>query len=66
MIHPRRTRRTRRSTKEWEGKDMFVTMRWQERDLVVSLDQLEGIAVDADTQEGIFDWHCWVEQGYEF
>ncbi len=45
---------------------MFVTVRWQGQDLVAPLDQLEGIDVDADTQEGISDWHYWVEQGYEF
>jgi len=45
---------------------MFVTVRWQDRELVVPLDQLAGIAVDAGTQEGIHDWHYWVEQGYEF
>jgi hypothetical protein len=28
--------------------------------------QLEGIDVDEDTQEGISDWHYWVEQGYQF
>jgi hypothetical protein len=50
---------------EWD-KEMPVTVRWQGRELDVPLDQLEGIDVDEDTQEGISDWHYWVEQGYEF
>src|SRR3954452_8991183 len=46
--------------------EMFVAVNWQGRDLAVPLDQLEGIDVDEETQEGISDWHYWVEQGYEF
>jgi hypothetical protein len=46
--------------------EMFVKIRWQKRDLAVPLIQLEGIDVDEDTQEGISDWHYWVEQGYQF
>jgi Calcium binding len=46
--------------------EMFVQMRWERRTLAVPLSQLEGIAVDAQTQQAIEDWHYWVTQGYEF
>jgi Calcium binding len=46
--------------------EMFVQMRWERRPLAVPLSQLEGIAVDAQTQQAIEDWHYWVTQGYEF
>ena len=46
--------------------EMFVVIRWQDRDLAVPLAQLEGIAVDDETQEAIGDWHYWVARGYEF
>ena len=43
-----------------------VNIRRQKRDLAVPLVQAEGIDVDEDTQEGILDWHYWVEQDYQF
>jgi Calcium binding len=46
--------------------EMFVQMRWERRTLAVPLSQLEGLAVDAQTQQAIEDWHYWVAQGYEF
>ena len=45
--------------------EMFVQMRWERRTLAVPLSQLEGIAVDAQTQQAIEDWHYWVNRGYE-
>jgi hypothetical protein len=46
--------------------DMLVDVQWQGRRLAVPLAQLEGMAVDDDTQEAISDWHYWVARGYEF
>jgi hypothetical protein len=46
--------------------EMFVQIRWEHRSLAVPLSQLEGIAVDAQTQQAIEDWHYWVARGYEF
>lgn len=48
------------------GREMFVLIRWDDRGLAVPLAQLEGIAVDDDTEEAIADWHYWVARGYEF
>jgi hypothetical protein len=46
--------------------DMLVIIEWCERTLGVPLAQLEGASVDKETKQAIADWHCWVEQGYEF
>jgi hypothetical protein len=46
--------------------EMFVNIRWQRRTLSVPLSQLEGLDVDDQTQEGIEDWHYWVNRGYQF
>jgi len=32
----------------------------------VPLAQLEAVGVDPDTQEGIDDWHYWVNRGYQY
>jgi hypothetical protein len=45
--------------------EMFVLIRWKERQLAVPLIQLEGIQVDEETQQAIEDWRYWVNQGYE-
>jgi len=45
--------------------DMFVLIRWKQRQLAVPLMQLEGIEVDEETQQAIEDWHYWVDRGYE-
>src|ERR1044071_4918703 len=47
-------------------KEMLVNIKWQKRTLAVPLSQLEGIGVDEETQEGIADWHYWVNRGYRF
>jgi Calcium binding len=47
-------------------QEMFVQIKWQERDLAVPLAQLEGVKVDKDTRQALADWHYWVRQGYEF
>jgi hypothetical protein len=46
--------------------EMFVNIKWKKRTLAVPLSQLTGIKVDDETQQGIEDWHYWVEKGYEF
>ncbi len=46
--------------------EMFVTVRWQDRDLAVPLSQLQAIKPDAETKEAMADWHYWVARGYEF
>jgi hypothetical protein len=45
--------------------EMFVLIRWKQRQLAVPLMQLEGIHVDEETQQAIEDWHYWVNSGYE-
>ena len=45
--------------------EMFVLTRWEHGTLAVPLSQLEGVAVDAETQQAIEDWHYWVDRGYE-
>jgi hypothetical protein len=45
--------------------DMFVLIRWKQRQLAVPLMQLEGVQVDEETQQAIEDWHYWVNQGYQ-
>lgn len=47
------------------GHEMFVSVRWERRKLVVPLSQLQGVGVDKDTQEAMADWHYWIKQGYE-
>jgi hypothetical protein len=46
--------------------DMFVLIRWKQRQLAVPLIQFEGIQVDEETQQAIEDWHYWVNRGYAF
>ena len=46
--------------------EMFVLIRWKERQLAVPLMQLESIQVDEETQQAIEDWRYWINQGYEF
>lgn len=45
--------------------DMFVMVKWKDRTFGVPLSQLEGVAIDQETQQAIEDWKYWVEQGYE-
>ncbi|WP_416668157.1 calcium-binding protein [Egbenema bharatensis] len=46
-------------------QEMFVVIRWMERELAVPLVQIEGVDVDDETEEAIADWHYWMEQGYQ-
>jgi Calcium binding len=43
--------------------DMFVQIRWQERNRAVPLSQLAAIDPDESTKEAIGDWHYWVSLG---
>jgi hypothetical protein len=47
-------------------REMFVVIRWMNRELAVPLVQLKGIKVNDETEEAIGDWHYWMEQGYEW
>ncbi|HBE04854.1 MAG TPA: calcium-binding protein [Spirochaetia bacterium] len=47
-------------------KEMFVTIEWQNRQLAVPLNQLQGIKTDQQTKTAIEDWHYWKEAGYGF
>jgi hypothetical protein len=53
------------ATEEECQHEMFVLIRWKQRQLAVPLMQLEGIQTDEDTQQAIEDWRYWVNQGYE-
>lgn len=44
--------------------EMFVMIAWSDRSFGVPLMQLEGVDVDAETEEAIADWHYWVGRGY--
>lgn len=45
--------------------EMFVEVRWKGRTFGVPLSQLEGISVDAETQEATDDWRYWIARGYQ-
>lgn len=47
-------------------REMFVSVRWQERTLAAPLSQLEAVKADEETREAVADWHYWVKMGYEF
>ncbi len=47
-------------------REMFVEINWDGDTLGVPLIQLEAPEADEETQQGIADWHYWVNQGYEF
>ena len=47
-------------------RDIFVVIRWGDRDPAVPLAQLAPLRVDADTAQAIGDWHYWVARSYTF
>jgi hypothetical protein len=47
-------------------REMFVLIRWDDRDLAVPLAQLEGVGVGEETREAIGDWHYWIARGHQF
>ena len=56
----------RMATEDECGHEMFVEVRWQDRVFSVPLSQLKAIKTDKLTQQGIEDWHYWVDMGYRF
>lgn len=46
--------------------DMLVNINWEGDELSVPLSQLEGLNVDAKTQQALKDWQYWLAQGYCF
>lgn len=46
--------------------EIFVDIRWNDRELAVPLSQLVGIEVDDKTEQAIEDWRYWTKRGYEF
>jgi hypothetical protein len=48
------------------AREMFVTVRWENRPLAVPLAQLRVLKADKATEQAVDDWHYWVAQGYDF
>ena len=46
--------------------EIIIITTWHDRALGVPLAQLRPRNVDADTKEGIEDWHYWVAMGYQY
>jgi Calcium binding len=46
--------------------EIIVLTEWHGRALGVPLAQLRPRKVDADTKEGIEDWHYWAAMGYQY
>ena len=44
---------------------MLVDIHWMDREMAVTLAQLEAIEGDDEAHEGIADWHYWVARGYQ-
>jgi hypothetical protein len=70
VVSPLRKRETvevrRMAPEEACSSDMLVLIRWQGRNLAVSLSQLAAVEPDEATAEALRDWHYWVAQGYLF
>jgi hypothetical protein len=47
-------------------REIMVLIRWNADALTVPLAQLNCVAVEEETQQGIEDWHCWTARGYRF
>lgn len=46
--------------------EMFVVMRWEQRELAVPLAQLATNADDDDTRQAVEDWAYWVGRGHDW
>jgi hypothetical protein len=46
--------------------DMFVWIRWSDRNLAVPLSQLTPLVDDKSIVRAVADWHYWLARGYEF
>jgi hypothetical protein len=49
-----------------EPVEIFVNVRWQRRQMAVSLRQWEGVRLDPQSAQAIADWHYWCSRGYLF
>jgi len=47
-------------------REMFVSIRWNDRRFSVPLDQLACDSPDKKTKQAVEDWHYWVRQGRQF
>ena len=48
------------------SSDMFVLIRWQDRNMAVPLSQLVAIDAGESTTEAVGDWHYWIAWRYLF
>jgi hypothetical protein len=48
------------------AREMFVTIRWNDRELAVPLAQLAVVKANERTSEAVGDWLYWVRMGYNF
>ena len=48
------------------GQEIFVEIAYDGDMLSAPLSYIEAPEADVDTQQAIYDWHYWVNQGYEF
>lgn len=46
--------------------EIFVDVKWQDRNFAVPLSQLLPINADDETTETVEDWHYWIARGYQF
>ncbi len=47
-------------------KGIFVEVELKGEIVDLPVEQIEPIAVDEETREGIEDWHYWIAQGHQF
>ena len=47
-------------------REMFVQVKWQDRELGIPLEKIKPLKVDKETKEAIEDWHYWMEMAYMF
>lgn len=45
------------------SREMFVLVKWMDKEFGVPLSQLEGLDVDQDTRDAVDDWHYWNGDG---
>ena len=46
--------------------EIFVEIKWQDRNLAVPLSQLFPVNADEETTEAVEDWHYWTARGHQF
>lgn len=47
-------------------REIFVQIKWQDREMGIPLEQIKPLRVDKETKEAIEDWHYWMSMGYMF